>query len=164
MPLGKCFNSTVASLMGLALSIAMGTKVHAEPVLELFVANAPRPGIVEGCEMFFFAKTAIDPWKKVTEKVRLNWRGGGVMLNPGASPHKERLREQCFKLVLDGEILAGGALISEQSARRLDFSVLVESSKRLGGATVVSYKERWPAGSDKELTVPVIKQLRDAFQ
>jgi hypothetical protein len=136
---------------------------YAGSSLELYVAAMPRPGIAQGCEMYFFAKTAGDPWKKVTAPVQLNWRGGGVLLNPEASPVEYSIKEQCFRLVLDGRILVGGAVISEHSARRLDFHVLAESSKKAGGPPVLMLQERWPVKATPKVADRAVEQLRKAF-
>lgn len=123
--------------------------VHAQalPGLALYLADPPRPGILTGCELFFFAKTTGQPWHRVTQPLRLEWEGGGVSLNEGADDDAkpDMLREHCFRLELDGRILAGGAIISPHSARYLTFPVLLEQHRPADDIPALTLRPNWTA-------------------
>ncbi|NTV95741.1 MAG: hypothetical protein HGA75_10030 [Thiobacillus sp.] len=126
--------------------------VHAQatPGLALYLADPPRPGILSGCELFFFARTEGQPWHRVTRPVRLEWEGGGAALNAGEANggKPDMLREHCFRLELDGRILTGGAVISSHSARYLAFPVLLEPPLPDGGIPVLTLRPHWTADGD----------------
>lgn len=135
----------------LAAWLCLAPPVGAAPDLRLFVADSPRPGILNGCELYFFARTDGNPWKPVAGPLRLTWPGGGTTLQsrePGEVP-AARLGDQCFRLELDGEILIGGALVSAHSARLLDFPVLLVQGGRDDGPVALELRPRlvapgWP--------------------
>lgn len=126
--------------------------VHAQalPGLALYLADPPRPGILTGCELFFFAKTAGQPWHRATQPLRLEWEGGGVSLNEGAEGDAKpgMLREHCFRLELDGRILAGGAIISPHSARYLTFPVLLEQFQPADDIPALILRPSWTASGN----------------
>lgn len=143
--------------------------VHAQalPGLALYLADPPRPGILTGCELYFFARTGGQPWHRVTRPVRLEWEGGGVDLNQGAEGGAEHdlLREHCFRLELDGRILAGGAIISPHSARYLTFPVLLEQRHPADGTPVLTLRPHWIAsGINGGLGIArVLEELRRRY-
>lgn len=128
----------------------------AAPGLTLSVASPPRPGILTGCELFFFAHTEGQPWRPVTRPLRLAWDGGGVDLNVGAAPEPSTnpLREHCFRLELDGQLLTGGAVLSPHSARRLNFPVLVEDPGRDGRPPRLRLLPNWTVAGNMSPAPP----------
>lgn len=135
--------------MGMMICLLQGGgHAQASPGLALYLADAPRPGILTGCQLFYFARTASQPWRQVTQPLRLDWEGGGIQLNAESAASPAPLREHCFRIELDGQILAGGAVISPHSARYLDFPVLLEHPGEDGQPPTLRLLPSWTAGGD----------------
>ena len=152
--------------LGCLAGLLLAMPAHAEPRLTLYLADSPRPGILTGCEMYFFARTEGQPWRQVAQPIRLEWAGGGVDLNVGAQPggKEDKRQEHCFRLDLDGKILTGGAVISSNSARRLDFPVLVESIAHEAKTPVLTLHPRWPTKESDVDDYRAMHMLRQVFQ
>lgn len=131
--------------------------------LTLFVSPTPRPGIVEGCELYFFAKTETSMWRAVTEPVRLQWPGGGTILGTGQAARSTSisvLQDHCFRLELDGRVLTGGAILSQHSARIIRFPVLALQQTD-GAPPVLQLHAQWPPESLADQSLKAVRILQN---
>lgn len=144
---------------------ALAAEAQALPAkrIQLEVAPSPRPGILEGCELYFFAQTANSAWKQSTQGVDLRWQGGRVHLLGILESHESRkvpLAGQCFRLVIDGEILTGGAVIDAGQKRALPFPVIViQEQEDERGKVTGKLQPRWPTQLNQERPWKAIEKL-----
>lgn len=140
----------------LILSLGVSTRAHAQEGLSLHIADAPRPGIVEGCEMLPAASMRPDPWRLFPAAVQINWQGGGTLLNPQTrlDVQGRSLQERCFRLDLDGRPLVGGAVVARRSARLLRFPVLLVEDDVAGRPPLLTLQAELGGGPATPSAVP----------
>ena len=92
---------------------------------------------------------------------RVRWGGGQFTLNGAAAPTAdgERLTDHCFALVVDGRVIAAGAVLVPYSARLLRFPVLQVLPRRPGRGLELKLAPQFPANA----VSPIPQAWRDAF-
>jgi hypothetical protein len=146
----------------LLVSVLASAAVHADEA-RLWIVEANGPGNLSDCPAHA-TRAIVAPSARarlLTSDAKVRWEGGSFRVGgeTGKAEELGRVWDNCFALMVDGQVITAGAILLPFSARLLRFPVLQLLTRRQGEPLIFELNPGFPAS----LGLPIPEIWRDSF-